>query len=176
VNLRRVALHRDVARAFVSRVHRHHDAPTGHRFSVGCMDDARGGVLCGVAMVGRPVARALDEWRIVEVNRLATDGTKNACSFLYGAAARAAQAMGFFAIITYTLEEEHGASLRASGWWEERGAVEARPNGWDCEARPREQDPQLLQGKTRWLKLLNEWGPAPEEPVEEESSQLSLLA
>ena len=52
----------------------------------------------------------------LEVTRLCTDGTKNACSFLYGKAARAAFALGYRRIGTYTLPDEGGASLRAAGW------------------------------------------------------------
>ena len=74
------------------------------------------GRLAGVAIVGRPVSRYLDDGKTLEVNRLCTDGTKNACSFLYAAAARAARAMGYQRIITYTLDTEGGASLRAAGW------------------------------------------------------------
>lgn len=86
---------------------------TGHKFSIGCMKDGR---LVGVAIVGRPVSRYLDNGLTLEVNRLCTDGTKNACSFLYGAAWRAARALGYRKIITYILDTESGASLRAAGW------------------------------------------------------------
>lgn len=101
------------ANAFVAEHHRHHKPVQGHKFSIGCMSD---GKLVGVAIVGRPVSRHLDNGTTLEVTRLCTDGTKNACSFLYGAAWRAARALGYIKIITYTLESENGASLRASGW------------------------------------------------------------
>ena len=101
------------ANAFVAAHHRHHKPVTGHKFSVGCTAD---GVLVGVAIVGRPVSRYLDDGHTLEVNRLCTDGTTNACSFLYAAAWRAARAMGYRKIITYTLASEDGASLRAAGW------------------------------------------------------------
>ena len=74
------------------------------------------GRLAGVAIVGRPVSRYLDDGLTLEVNRLCTDGTKNACSFLYGAAARAAKVLGYHRIVTYILDTESGVSLRASGW------------------------------------------------------------
>jgi len=74
------------------------------------------GALAGVAIVGRPVSRYLDDGLTLEVTRLCTDGTKNACSFLYGAAWRAAKALGYKKIITYTLATETGASLKATGW------------------------------------------------------------
>ena len=66
--------------------------------------------------MGRPVARAIDQWNTVEVTRLCADGTRNACSFLYGACKRAAKALGYSRIITYILESEDGTSLKASGW------------------------------------------------------------
>ena len=101
------------ANAFVAQHHRHHKPVTGHKFSIGCTADGR---LVGVAIVGRPVSRYLDNGLTLEVNRLCTDGTKNACSMLYAAAWRAARAMGYEKIITYTLDTESGASLRAAGW------------------------------------------------------------
>ena len=97
------------ANGFVAEHHRHHKPVRGHKFSLGCMADGR---LVGVAIVGRPVSRYLDDGLTLEVNRLCTDGTKNACSFLYGAAARAAKVMGYRKIITYILDTESGTSLR----------------------------------------------------------------
>ena len=101
------------ANAFVNAHHRHHKATAGHKFSIGCAKD---GELVGVAIVGRPVSRYLDDGRTLEVNRLCTTGEKNACSILYAASARAAKAMGYRKIITYTLDSESGSSLRAAGW------------------------------------------------------------
>lgn len=101
------------ANAFVAEHHRHHRPVTGHKFSLGCMQN---GQLSGVAIVGRPVSRYLDNGRTLEVNRLCSTGEKNVCSFLYGAAARAAKALGYSRIITYTLDTEPGTSLRAAGW------------------------------------------------------------
>ncbi|MCE4768745.1 hypothetical protein LV595_19245 [Clostridioides difficile] len=101
------------ANAFVTQHHRHHKPVVGHKFSIGCTVNGR---LVGVAIVGRPVSRYLDNGLTLEVNRLCTDGTKNACSMLYAAAWRAARAMGYQKIITYTLDTESGASLRAAGW------------------------------------------------------------
>lgn len=101
------------ANAFVARHHRHHKPVTGHKFSIGCTEN---GELVGVAIVGRPVSRYLDDGLTLEVNRLCTTGAKNACSFLYGAAARAAKALGYHKIITYILDTEPGTSLRAAGW------------------------------------------------------------
>ena len=101
------------AAAFIAAHHRHHPNERAHRFSIACYDDDR---LCGVAVCGRPKARAYDPNRVLEVTRLCTDGTANACSKLYGAAARAARAMGFDRIQSYIMDSESGASLRASGW------------------------------------------------------------
>lgn len=99
--------------AFVKALHRHHRPVVGHKFSLGA-------VLCeklvGVAIIGRPVARMRDDGDTLEVTRLCTDGTKNACSFLYGAAARAAFALGYHRIGTYILASEAGTSLTAAGW------------------------------------------------------------
>ena len=101
------------ANAFVKAHHRHHKPVTGHKFSIGCEAEGR---LVGVVIAGRPVSRYLDDGLTLEVNRLCTTGEKNVCSMLYAAAARAAKAMGYRKIITYTLDDEPGTSLRAAGW------------------------------------------------------------
>ena len=101
------------ANEFVAQHHRHHKPVVGHKFSIGC---TLNGELVGVAIVGRPVSRYLDDGLTLEVNRLCTDGTKNACSMLYAAAWRAARAIGYRKIVTYILDTESGASLRAAGW------------------------------------------------------------
>ena len=101
------------ANAFVSEHHRHHKPVVGHKFSVGASD---GGKVVGVAIVGRPVSRYLDDGNTLEVTRLCADGTKNACSFLYSACWRCAKNMGYKKVITYILESETGSSLKASGW------------------------------------------------------------
>ena len=101
------------ANEYVNAHHRHHKAVTGHKFSIGC---SQNGLLVGVAIVGRPVSRFLDDGYTLEVNRLCTLGVKNACSILYAAAARAARAMGYRKIITYILQSESGGSLKAAGW------------------------------------------------------------
>lgn len=101
------------ANDFVDNLHRHHKRCTGHRFSLSCYDEDR---LCGVAIVGRPVARGCNFKTTVEVSRLCTDGTKNACSILYAAAARCARELGYDKIQTYILDTEPGVSLLAAGW------------------------------------------------------------
>src|SRR5689334_12392981 len=130
----------DEANAFVARLHRHHKPVVGHLFSIGASLD---GVLVGVAIVGRPVSRMRDDGVTAEVTRLCTDGTKNACSFLYGAAARAAFALGFRRIGTYILASEPGMSLTASGW---RLIGEVNGRSWSCQSRPR-VDKHPLQDK-----------------------------
>lgn len=134
------------ANAFISAIHRHHAPVVGHRFSLGVVDDD--GLLRGVCVIGRPVARLAGNPRdVAEVTRLATDGTYNTCSILYGAAARAARAMGFQRIQTHTLPEEGGASLRASGW---RNEGEAGGGQWKhTDGKPRRTD-QPTSIKTRW--------------------------
>ena len=122
-----------VARQFVAEHHRHHRPPPGGLFAIGVADDDD--VLVGVAIVGRPVAREYDDGLTVEVNRTATDGTANANSMLYGAAWRAAKALGYHRLITYTQAGETGASLRAAGW---RVIAERAPRrGWDTPSRRR---------------------------------------
>jgi hypothetical protein len=119
------------ANAFVAAHHRHHRRVVGHVFSIGA---ALNGKIVGIAIVGRPVARGRDDGVTAEVTRLCTDGTKNACSFLYGAASRAAFALGFKRIGTYILASEPGTSLTAAGW---RQIAEVRGRSWSCESRPR---------------------------------------
>jgi hypothetical protein len=131
--------------AFIASWHRHHQPPAGHKFSLGVATED--GVLRGVAMVGRPVARHLDDGSTLEVNRTATDGTPNANSMLYGAAWRAAKALGFSRLVTYTQRDESGASLRAAGW----SVVAQRPvrPGWNMPSRPRL--PRTTDGVQRYL-------------------------
>lgn len=131
------------ARAFVRQMHRHHPPPVSGLFAVGCAD---GSTVVGVAIVGRPVARGLQDGWTAEVTRLATDGSRNACSLLYGACWRAARALGYRKLVTYTLATEGGASLRAAGW---RVVGEVQGASWHREGRPR-VDKHPLQNKLRW--------------------------
>lgn len=119
------------AAAFVSAHHRHHTPPVGHLFSIGAFADGR---LCGVVIVGRPVARSRDDGFTAEITRLCTDGTKNACSFLYGRASKAALALGYRRLGTYTLAGESGSSLRGAGW---HVVAEVKGRSWDTPSRPR---------------------------------------
>ena len=93
------------ARAFVAAHHRHHGAPQGGLFAIGAAADE---TMVGVAIVGMPVARMLADGWTAEVTRLCTTGERNACSMLYGAAWRAARALGWRRLVTYTLPEEGG--------------------------------------------------------------------
>jgi hypothetical protein len=132
----------------VARLHRHHKPVQGHRFSIGCM---QGDTLVGGASVGRPVARNCDQKRTVEVTRLVTDGTKNACSKLYGAAARVAQELGYERIQTYVMDSEPGTSLRAAGWTFD-GVT--RGGDWTRASKPGRRQDQPQGQKHRWVKLL----------------------
>lgn len=171
------------ASAFVGQHHRHHQPPQGGLFAIAC---AVGGLVLGVAIVGRPVARRLDDGFTAEVTRLCVDdallseltsawaagvwfaarerglrglalGTavldaldrcplRQGPSMLYGAAWRAARAMGYRKIITYTLREEGGASLRGADW---QCKGEAGGGSWNKPGRPR-VDTHPTQVKLRW--------------------------
>lgn len=102
------------ANLYVQIIHRHNGPLPSARFAVAVYDDS--GMVHGVAVAGIPKARMLMARGTLEVNRVATDGSRNACSMLYGACIRAARALGYRRLVTYTLESESGASLRASGW------------------------------------------------------------
>ena len=137
------------ANAFVDALHRHHKPQWGDKYRIGASVD---GKLIGVVQVGRPVSRVLDDGETVEVTRLCTDGTKNACTFLYSAAARVARELGYKKIITYILDTEPGTSLRAAGWVKETDA--AGGQGWNCPSRPRADNPIYWRKKQRWSKTL----------------------
>ena len=117
-----------------------------HKFSIGVSEN---GALVGVAICGRPVARRLDDGYTLEVNRLCTDGTPNVCSILYAAAYRAARAMGYNRVVTYILDTENGASLKAAGY-----TCEGRAGGleWNGAKAPKQADQYPRQMKTRWVK------------------------
>ena len=133
------------ANAFVTELHRHHKKVQGHRFSLGADID---GKLVGVSIVGRPVS-GKNQHLWVEVTRLCTDGTHNACSFLYAASARAAKALGFTRIQTYILQTEPGTSLKASGWTFDRLS---HPVGWhhDGPRAARAVETHLSTQKQLW--------------------------
>lgn len=141
--LKLVPVSLDEANAFVAVNHRHHKPVPGAKFCLGAAVDDR---IVGVAIVGRPVARGNDDGHTLEVNRCCTDGTRNACSFLYQAAWRATLALGYGRLITYTLPEEGGASLRGAGW---RLLGQRGGGSWSCPSRPR-VDTAPLQAKLCW--------------------------
>lgn len=99
---------------YINKNHRHHAAAHRDKFRIGIVDSD--GTIIGVAQCGRPVSRGMQDGKTLEVLRLCTDGTKDACSFLYSKCARIARELGYERIITYILETESGTSLRASGW------------------------------------------------------------
>lgn len=153
MSLRIVPVDRDDAKAFTRMWHRHHGhvLPASHRFSQGVADDDD--FLLGVAITGRPSARGNQDGVTVEVTRCTTDGTENACSILYGAAARAAKALGWGRIITYTQEGESGASLKAAGFVM---IAELDPRGgWDMPSRPREDHGTGGVRRYLWERVLN---------------------
>lgn len=131
------------ANTFVEEHHRHHGPTVGQKFSIAVSEGEK---VVGVAIVGRPVSRSLDDGWTLEVNRCCTDGTRNACSILYAAAWRAAKAMGYRKLVTYTMPTESGASLRGAGW---RYVGKSSGGNWNCQTRPR-IDTEHQQRKLRW--------------------------
>lgn len=133
------------ANDFVLAFHRHNKPVTGHKFSIGLFDNNK---LVGVAICGRPVARMLDDGLTLEVLRVCTDGTRNANSMLYSRVKKIAQVMGYKKVLTYTLTEESGASLRAVGAKKE-GIVKARE--WSRKKRERQYQEVYAKEKVRWM-------------------------
>lgn len=160
------------ANALVARWHRHHQPAVGHRFSIGAVDPD--GTVHAAAIVGRPVARLAGSPReVLEVVRLVSDGTPNACSILYAAAARAGRALGFTRIQTYILADELGTTLKASGWVCEGAAGGGQ---WKhTDGRPRRTD-QPVGLKARWARTLGDAHPvAPIEGAADVAAQGVLL-
>jgi hypothetical protein len=131
------------ANAFVEQNHRHHGRVVGHKFSLGA---AIADKIVGVVICGRPIARMEDDGFTIEILRCATDGTPNACSFLYRASWRVAKEMGYRRGITRTLDTEGGASLRGAGWLLIGSSL---GGSWSRPSRPR-IDKHPLQGKLLW--------------------------
>jgi hypothetical protein len=136
------------ANEIVTQWHRHHKPSRGHKFSIALIKDS---VYVGIAICGRPVARGSDDGFTLEVARLCTDGTPNACSKLYGACSRVAKEMGYEKIQTYILESEPGISLKASGWTME--AVTAGGQ-WKRTDGIANRTDQPTEPKQRWVKFL----------------------
>ena len=136
------------ANEYVQKFHRHHKPTTGHKFSIKLVDND--GEIVGVAICGRPVSRYLDDGVTLEINRLCTNGERNACSMLYGACVRIAKNMGHDRVITYILASEDGASLKASNFiceGEAGGEVWTGKRSGRDNGVPKEK-------KTRWVKNL----------------------
>lgn len=134
------------ANAYVKEHHRHNTTVVGCKFAIACYHEER---LCGVAICGRPVSRYLDDGLTLEINRVCTDGTKNACSMLYRASCRVAVAMGYRKVVTYTLQSEPGTSLRASNF-----SFDGEAGGlhWSGARNRGTKMPKEL--KYRWIKNL----------------------
>jgi hypothetical protein len=128
---------------FVAQFHRHHVPPQGWKFGIAVNDGEK---VVGVVTVGRPVARFLDDTWTLEVTRCCTDGTQNTASMLYGAAWRAAKALGYKRMITYTLAEETGTTMRAAGWKE---LYTSKGGTWNNNTRKR-VDKHSIGQKTLW--------------------------
>jgi len=146
MKLRVVPIFQAEAFAFIRAHHRHHRAPVGALFCIGA---ARGDDLVGVVVVGRPVARMLQDGVTAEVTRLCTvdsEEAKHAASMLYAAAWRAARAMGYQRLLTYTLNDETGVSLVAAGW---KAKYQTPGGSWSVPSRPR-TDKHPLGVKTLW--------------------------
>jgi hypothetical protein len=142
MGLRLSAIDRRAAHAFVNAHHRHHQAPVGEVVRLAAFQEGR---LCGVALLGRPVARALDDGSCWELTRLCTDGTKNVATFLLAASRRAARSRGIARLVTYTLAAESGHTLKLDGW---RPVARVRGRSWSCPSRPRRT--RVLGDKVRW--------------------------
>ncbi len=150
MNLRPITLRE--ANEFVEQFHRHNEPTAGGRFAIGL---EAGGELCGVAIVGRPIARQVEHHFTAEVLRTCTNdkAPKGGVSKLYAASWRAWRAMGGTRLITYTLKSESGASLRGAGW-KVLAQIEGTDKGWGRETRPREWQPVNGQQKLRWEMAL----------------------
>lgn len=129
---------------YCNQNHRHHNAPRGCKFAISCKE---GDSVVGVAICGRPVSRHLDDGKTLEINRVCTDGTRNACSKLYGACVRIAKDMGYSKVITYTLVSEDGASLRASNF---RDCGEAGGTHWTGKRNRGQDIPAEMKRRWEW--------------------------
>ena len=136
------------ANAVVMKLHRHHNPVRGCRFCIAAVNGSN--EVVGVCIAGRPVSRRIDDGYTLEVSRVATDGTKNACSFLLARAAKAAKAIGYRRIITYTLDSEQGASLRGAGWLHTHTTC---GGSWSRDGRIRAHDLFPPCAKQRWERV-----------------------
>ena len=150
MTLRIIPLDLKEANGIVYKFHRHHKPAVGHRFSLGVLNDS--GEVVGAAIASRPIARRTDQKFVLEVTRVATDGTKNASSILLGAVARAARVMGYGLVQTTTLQRESGSSLKAVGWKSQKIKDDGR--GWDSRAGRNVDCKDEL--KVKWFCELND--------------------
>lgn len=136
------------ANEFVLNFHRHNRPTQGGKFAIGA---TTGEQMVGVAIVGRPVARMLDNGYTAEVTRTCTNefAPKGTVSFLYSTCWRICQAMGYHKLITYTLQSESGASLKGAGW---KCVGQTKPHQWSWSGREREWDSIYDQPKLRWVR------------------------
>ena len=137
------------ANLYIAKFHRHHKPVAGYKFAISCYIKNK---LVGVAVVSRPVSRHYNYKEILEVTRLVTDGSKNVCSFLYSASARASKNLGYKKIQTYILETESGTSLKASGWICE--SERTRSGQWVHSDGKKRRDDQPTMFKKRYAKYL----------------------
>ncbi len=155
--------------AFVARLHRHHRPPLGSKLQIAANDGEK---VVAVIIAGRPVSRHLDDGTTLEVTRCCTDGSRNACSILYAAAWRSAKALGYVRMVTYTLPEEGGASLKAAGW---KCVGEAGGGSWTNNTRQRADDHPLCS-KWRWEVTTGEELSRFEIPVDAVDPSYNLFA
>jgi hypothetical protein len=170
------------ANRYVQENHRHNGAMYAARFAV-CLVDPDSGDVHGIAVAGLPNARmSCDGWTL-ELRRVCTDGSRNACSMLYGACLRAAKALGYRRVQTYTMASEPGSSLRAVGF---QPVAETKPDTWARYKQPEHagrthadmgwhDDTQAHNwtAKVRWEVLFGEYPAAPTWPASD-TGQLAL--
>lgn len=145
------------ANSFVSANHRHSKPVRSHKFSIGLLSKKDDKII-GVAIVGRPISRYMDDGLTLEINRLCVlNNKKNTCSMLYGRVSKIAKLMGYEKVITYTLVKEPGISLKASGFHNDRlskfNAGWSMRNGIQTRLDGREMVPS--SDKLRWIRILN---------------------
>lgn len=173
--LRAAAITLAEANSYVAAFHRHNGRLPSAKFAIAAVD--RAGLVVGVAIAGLPKARLLAQRGTLEVNRVCTQGYENACSFLYGSCKRAAKALGYCRLVTYTTSDEPGASLKASGWTavtESSGGTWARPN--QQRTRKLASDTHDLGAKVRWeIRLCDFDGELVWPDALRDDSQMTLL-
>lgn len=132
---------------YINTYHRHHRATVGCKFCVSVVDESE--LVHGVAVCGRPVGRFLDDGYTLEINRVCSDGTPNVCSMLYGACCRIAKQMGYRKVVTYTLQSEDGASLKASNF-----TFDGIAGGTHWTGSRNRGQAIPAEMKKRWVKIL----------------------